>query len=172
MFLSIFKKVSLKKNVKKYLSKVKTPSRNKITTVNLLIDGIHFNETTQLIEEFVKKGIKKENIKVLVFIRYKSLSDTNNITYFQSRDINLFGNISKDEIKSFVYEKSDLFVSYYKKSQIDLDYISLKSDADFKAGFLTDEKYTNHLTIDVLSLSNYKLFTEELFKYLTLLNKI
>jgi len=171
MFFSIIKKVSLKKNVKKYLSKVTTPSGDKITTVNLLVDGIHFNETLKLIEEFVKNGIKRENINVLVLVRDKTILDTDRITYFRPKDIALSGNVSKDKINSFIYEKSDLLVSYYKSNEINLDYISLKSTSDFKVGFWTNDKNPNHLTIDS-SLSDYKLFTEELFKYLKALHKI
>src|SRR5690606_10626182 len=143
----------------------------KITTVNLLIDGTHFNGTTKLIEEFVKNGIKIENINVLVLVKDKTILDTNHITYFRPKDIALTGNISKDKINSFIYEKSDLLVSYYKSKEINLDYICLKSNSDFKVGFWTTDKNPNHLTIDS-SLSDYKLFTEELFKYLKALHKI
>ena len=171
MFLSIIKKVSLKKNVKKYLSKVKTPSGDRITTVNLLIDGIHFNETTKLIEEFIKRGIKKENIKALVLVKDKNRINTDAIVYFRSSDIGLFGTISKDEIKSFIYGKSDLFISYFKGQHADLSHIALKSNGDFKVGFFTEGPSVNHLSIDS-SLSDYKLFSEEMFKYLKALNKI
>lgn len=171
MFFSIIKKVSLKKNVKNYLSNITPPSGEKITTINLLIDGTHFNETTKLVNEFVKNGIKTENIRVLALVKDKIILDTELITYFRPKDIVLSGNVSKDKINSFIYEKSDLLVSYYKSKEINLDYIALKSTADFKAGFWTSDINPNHLTIDS-SLSDYKLFTEELFKYLKALNKI
>lgn len=171
MFLSIIKKVSLKKNVKKHLSKVKAPSGNKITTVNLLIDGIHFNETTQLIDEFVKRGIKKENIKALILIKEKTRINTDAIIYLRSQDIGLFGAISKEEVRAFVSQKSDLLVNYYKEEKPELDYIASKANSDFKAGFFTEKNAINHLSIDS-SLSDYKIFSEEMFKYLKAFKKI
>jgi len=171
MFFSIIKKVSLKKNVKKYLSNGTTSFRGKITTVNLLIDGIHFNEITRLIEEFVKNGIKLENINVLVLVKDKTILDTERITYFRPKDITLSGNVLKDKINAFIFEKSDLLVSYYQSKEINLDYIAFKSSSDFKVGFWRVDKNPNQLTINS-SLVDYKLFTEELFKYLKALNKI
>lgn len=171
MFFSIIKKVSLKKNVKKYLSTGTTSSGDKITTVNLLIDGTHFNETTRLIEEFVKNGIKLENINVLVLVKNKAILDTERITYFRPTDITLSGKVSKDKINSFILKKRDLLVSYYQSKEINLDYIALKSTTDFKVGFWRADKNPNQLTINS-SLADYKLFTEELFKYLKALNKV
>ena len=73
-------------------------------------------------------------------------------------------------MNSFVFVKSDLLVNYYQE-QIDLEYIACKSVADFKVGFVTGKESANHLSIDC-PLSDYKLFTVELFKYLKAFNKI
>lgn len=171
MFLGLLKNLSLKKTVKKSLSKVQPPSGNRITTVNLLIDGIRFNETAKLIEELVKNGIRKENIKALVLTKNKTAVDSDVITYFRSKDISLGGAILKEEVNSFINRKSDLLVNYYQYKQIDLEYITMKSVADFKAGFVTNGLSAYHLSIDC-SFSDYRLFTEELFKYLKAFNKI
>lgn len=171
MFLGLLKNLSLKKTVKKSLSKVQPPSGNRITTVNLLIDGIRFNETAKLIEELVKNGIRKENIKALVLTKNKTAVDSDVITYFRSKDISLGGAILKEEVNLFINRKSDLLVNYYQQKQIDLEYITMKSVADFKAGFVIEGRSENYLSIDC-PLSNYRLFTEEMFKYLKAFNKI
>ncbi len=171
MFLGLLKNLIFKKKVKKYLSEIKAPSDKKILTVNLLIDGIRFQEITRLTEEFVKNGIKKENIKILVLTNDKTTVNSDMIVYFRSKDISLRGNILKEEIHSFIYEKCDLLVNYYQYKYIDLEYISMNSVADFKTGFVVDERGANHLSIDC-PFSDYGLFTKELFKYLKILNKI
>src|SRR5690606_20271419 len=97
--------------------------------------------------------------------------DSDVITYFRSKDISLGGTILKEEVNSFINRKSDLLINYYQQKQIDLEYITVKSVTDFKAGFVTDGLSANHLSIDC-PFSNYRLFTEELFKYLKAFNKI
>lgn len=171
MFLGFIKNISLKKIVKKSLPKVYAPSKNKVKTIGLLIDGTRFSQTELLIDELVKKGIDKNNIKVLVYSDKKIKNK--DLVYFRLKDISLSKKNSDigSEIKAFENESFDLLVNYYNQEQIALTYLSVQSKADFKAGFLMDEKRLNHFIIDV-PLSDYKLFSEELFKYLKLFNKI
>ncbi|MFA5557571.1 MAG: hypothetical protein WCY06_08295 [Flavobacteriaceae bacterium] len=170
MFLGLIKKLSLKKLVKKNLAKTNAPSEGKIEHVGLLIDGTKFNKTKQLTKEFIKSGIDPKQIKVLVYTKNKTLKDTENIVYFRSKNITFSGKISNEKVKKFTDYSFDLLVNYYNEQQTDLIYLSLKSKASFRAGFVLEEKRLNHFMIDV-PLSNYQLFTEELFKYLKVLNK-
>ncbi len=170
MFLDLFKNLSLKKTTKAYLHKTKEPSENKILRVGLLIDGTHFDKAEELINEFYKYGVRKENLKTLVYTRVKQ-PENNLMSYFSSKDFTVSGEFVNKEIDSFVETPFDMLVSYYNKNQIKISYITAKSKADFKVGFVMEQKGFNHLMIDV-PLSDYKLFTQELFKYLKSLNKI
>lgn len=170
MFLDLFKNLSLKKTIKAYLHKTKEPSENKILRLGLLIDGTHFDKAEELINEFYKYGIRKENLKTLVYTRVKQ-PENNLMSYFSSKDFTVSGEFVNKEIDSFVETPFDMLVSYYNKNQIKISYITAKSKADFKVGFVMEQKGLNHLMIDV-PLSDYKLFIQELFKYLKSLNKI
>lgn len=170
MFLDLFKNLSLKKIIKAYLPKTKEPSKNKILLVGLLIDGTHFDKAEELMNEFYNYGIRKENLKVLVYTKTKQ-TESKLFTHFSSRDFTLSGEFVNNELDAFVETPFDLLVSYYNKNQIKITYLTAKSKADFKVGFVMDQKNFNHLMIDV-PLSDYKLFMQELFKYLKSLNKI
>ncbi|HUH52396.1 MAG TPA: hypothetical protein VLZ11_09860 [Flavobacterium sp.] len=170
MFLDLFKNLSLKKIIKAYLPKTKEPSKNKILLVGLLIDGTHFDKAEQLINEFSNYGIRKENLKTLVYTKTKQ-PEHELFSYFSSKDFTLSGEFVNKELDAFVETPFDLLVSYYNKNQIKITYLTAKSKADFKVGFVMEQKNFNHLMIDV-PLSDYKLFTQELFKYLKSLNKI
>lgn len=170
MFLDLFKNLSLKKVIKAYLPKTKEPSKNKILLVGLLIDGTHFEKTEELIDELSNYGIRKENIKTLVYTKIKH-PENKLFSFFSSKDFSLSGEFTNKELDVFVETPFDLLVSYYNKNQIKITYLTAKSKADFKVGFVMEQKNFNHLMIDV-PLSDYKLFAQELFKYLKSLDKI
>lgn len=171
MFLSLIKKLSLKKTVKNKLSGINAPSEGKIKQIGLLIDGVKFGKTEQLIEEFIKYGISQNQIKALVYTKNKTLENKENIIYFRPKSISVFGNITDEKVKKITDYPFDLLVNYYDNEQINLAYLNVKSKADFKVGVMLNEQRLNHFMIDV-PLSEYQLFTEELFKYLKVLNKI
>jgi len=148
-----------------------TTSKNKISNISLLIDGTRFNQIEQLVDELVKNGIRRERIKTIVFAKKEYTINTDHVNFLCPKDFGWFGRIKKIEIKEFVQEKSDLLISYYSERQKNLEYITTKSQADFKVGFFVNEKLPNHITIDS-DFSNYQLFTKELFKYLKAFNKL
>lgn len=171
MFLSLIKKLSLKKIVKNKLTGLNAPLEGQIKQIGLLIDGVNFSKTEQLIKEFTQYGISQNQIKALVYTKNKAFENTENIIYFRPNNITVSGNIVDETIKKFADYPFDLLVNYYDTEQINLDYINVKSKASFKAGFMLNEQRLNHFMIDV-PISEYRLFTEELFKYLKVLNKI
>ena len=61
--------------------------------------------------------------------------------------------------------------SYYNDDKPFLLLLTHKAKAKFKVGFSTVEKRLNHLLINI-DFANYKGFTNELFRYLKILNKI
>jgi L-rhamnose mutarotase len=64
-----------------------------------------------------------------------------------------------------------LLINYYDTEKAALLLVSNQSKASFKVGFSSIDKKLNHFMIDT-NAENYKVFIEELFKYLKILNKI
>ncbi len=171
MFLDLIKKLSLKNIVKHNLAKTQAPTPKKIVTVGLLIDGTKFFDIEPLMAEFNKYGIEDKYIRALVLTKNKSAENTSNIIYIRSKDIGMSGEITDNNIKIFEDYRFDMLVNYYDSNQINLTYLSSLSKADFRVGFRLDNKLVNHFMIDS-PIFDYKLFVEELFKYLNVLNKI
>jgi len=77
----------------------------------------------------------------------------------------------KSEVKDFTAQKFDLLINYYDTEKSALLLASNQSKAIFKVGFASIDKKLNHFMIDT-NAENYKVFIDELFKYLKILNKI
>jgi hypothetical protein len=65
----------------------------------------------------------------------------------------------------------DLLINYYDVEKSALLVVTNLSKAKFKVGFAAVNKKLNHFMINTEG-GNYAIFTEELFKYLKILNKL
>ena len=77
----------------------------------------------------------------------------------------------KKEVKDFIKEPFDLLINYYDTEKVALLLVSHQSKAGFKVGFTSIDKRLNHFMINT-NAENFKVFMDELFKYLKILNKI
>ncbi|MFA9188412.1 hypothetical protein AAGV33_08285 [Flavobacterium sp. FBOR7N2.3] len=172
MFLNYLKGFSIKKILKNSLLNVKSSLfSGNIKTIGLIVDESHFANTQFLIEEFTANGIAKENIELLV---YKSKSNVNlatTVTKLESSHLNWKAQIKNQAVNDFIAKEFDLLVSYYDVKKAILLVVTHESKAKFKVGFSTIDKRLNNFMINT-NLENYKVFVQELFKYLKILNKI
>ena len=172
MFLDYFKDISTKKIVKKSLSNVKHLSSDKIIkTVGIIFDESYFYEREALVEELIQNGINENNIKVLVFKDKIKKNDVFDYPVFSHRDLSWHGTVDKKQVNEFIDESFDLLINYYDTEKAALLLVSHLSKASFKVGFATVDKRLNHFIINT-NAENYKVFMDELFKYLKILNKI
>lgn len=172
MFFNYIKELLAKKIVKKSLSNVKLSSSDGlIKTVGILFDETYFYEKNDLIEELVKEGILESNIKVLVFKNKIKKTEVFDYPVFSYNNLTWNGNIDKIEVQQFINESFDLLINYYDIEKAALLVVSQSSKAKFEVGFSAVDKRLNHFMIDT-SAENYKVFINELFKYLRILNKI
>ena len=172
MFLNYFKDFSAKKTVKNSLSNVKHLASDKvIRTVGIIFDESYFYEKEALVKELIQNGIAENNIKILVFKNKIKKNEVFDYPFFSNKDLSWRGTVDKQEVKNFVDEPFDLLINYYDTEKVALLLISHLSKANFKVGFAAIDKRLNHFMIDT-NAENYKLFTDELFKYLKILNKI
>ena len=65
----------------------------------------------------------------------------------------------------------DILISYFEKDVLELKLMTAKSKAKFKIGILQTDERLNDLIIKT-SLKQFELFKKEVFKYLSILNKI
>ena len=172
MFLNYLKNFFTQKIVKKNLSNVKhVPTQTTIQTIGIIFDESYFNERVALVHELIQKGISESNIKILVFKDKIKKNEVFDYPVFSHKDLSWTATFDKSEVKDFTAQKFDLLINYYDTEKSALLLASNQSKAIFKVGFASIDKKLNHFMIDT-NAENYKVFIEELFKYLKILNKI
>jgi hypothetical protein len=172
MFLNYIKEFSAKKILKNSLQNAKgNSSSGIIKTVGLVIDQRYFLETDALIKEFIANGILEENIEVIVYgDMFKNNINSGRVT-FGSKHLQWNAEIDNPGVNNFIDKEFDLLISYYNIEKAILLIVTHNSKAHFKVGFSAIEKRFNSLIINT-NADNQKVFTQELFRYLKILNKI
>lgn len=172
MFLRYTKNFFTKKIVKNTLSNVKlVETEATIKTVGILFDATYFYEREALVQELISNGIEEKNIRVLVFSDTLKKNDTFDFPVYCEKDLSWAATFDKSEVKDFISKKFDLLLNYYDVEKPALLLVSNNSKASFKVGFSSINRKLNHFMI-ATNAENYKVFVEELFKYLKILNKI
>lgn len=171
MFLNYLKEFLVKKIVKNSLLNVKSGSFNgNIETVGLIIDESYFNQTQQLINELAANGIAQESIVLLLYKSKSKENLTSLVTKLEPGHLNWKAHIKNQAVNDFLAKDFDLLISYYDVDKAVLLVATQESKAKFKVGFSTIDKRLNNLMINT-NLENYKIFVQELFRYLKILNK-
>jgi hypothetical protein len=172
MFLNHFKDFATKKIVKNSLSNVKhTATDTSIKKVGIIFDESFFYEREAMVEALIENGIAQDDIKILVFKDKIKKNEVFDYPVFSNKDLSWTGTIDKKVVKEFVNEPVDLLINYYDTEIVSLLLVSHLSKASFKVGFASIDKRLNHFMINT-NAENYKIFMDELFKYLKILNKI
>ena len=172
MFLNYIKDFSTKKIVKNSLSNVKHLASDRvIKTVGIIFDESYFYEREALVKELILKGITENNISVLVYKDKIKKNEVFDYPVFSYKDLSWHGTVDKKEVKDFIKEPFDLLINYYDTEKAALLLVSHLSKASFKVGFASIDKKLHHFMINT-NAENYKVFMDELFKYLKILNKI
>jgi len=172
MFLDFLKIFFVKRALKRKLDNVDgTALTGTVKKVGLIIDESRFLDKEDLVKQIVDNGISESNIKILVYRDKIKKHELYSQYTFDSRKLDWKGEIGDSDIKSFIESNFDLLISYYDAEKPILLLITHKSKALFKVGFSSIDQRLNHLMIKT-KVENYKVFTQELFRYLKILNKI
>ena len=172
MFLSYIKDFFLKRILKNRLYNVKiSSSKAIIQKVCLLIDESYFFKKEALVNELIANGISQNNIKIIVYRDKLKKNEQYSQPTFGIKHINWRGKMTNPILKDFINEQFDLLISYYDVEKAFLLTFTHNSKAHFKVGFSSIDKRLNHLMINI-NVENYKVFANELFRYLKILNKI
>ena len=172
MFFNYLKDLATKKIVKQSLSNVKhIASDEKIKKVGIIFDESYFYEREALVQELISNGIEEKDIKYIVFKDKIKKNEVFDFPVFSFKDLTWIATIDNPQVNEFVKEPFDLLINYYDTEKTALLLASHLSKAHFKVGFSLIDNRLNHFMINT-NAENYKIFMDELFKYLKILNKI
>lgn len=172
MFLNFIKDSGLKKIIKKTLSNYKPgASDGQIATVGIVLDETYFKDKEALINKLVQQGIQRSAIETLSYLDKIKKGEQPDCCHFTKKDITSGGEFTKQDVAAFINRPFDLLISYYDVAKPALVLATLKSKASFKVGFSTVDNRLNSFMI-ASQAEKHEEFTEELIKYLKILNKL
>ncbi|WP_298238892.1 hypothetical protein [uncultured Algibacter sp.] len=172
MILKGFKEKSNKKYLNKILSKRHVyvdDSKIKSLGVILNIDEVDDFERFRNLATYIR--VRPNRLKVIAFSPTKSEKPNFWEVCFNPKDIGWKGAIKNIELQSFLDTSYDALISYYTSDDLELKLLTGLSKAKFKVGILQTDPRLNDLIIKT-NLNEFNVFKKELFKYLTILNKI
>src|SRR5690606_34547423 len=172
MFLKTFKAYSNRKYLNKLLSnRYVNVDDNKVESLGIIFN-MDENEDFNLFKDLVSKlKVHPNNIKVISFSKDKKTSLNTWDLSFSPDDFGWRGEIKNAELETFLDKKFDVLISYYVTDELELKLMTAKSKAQFKIGILQTDSRLNDLIINT-NLKEFDVFENEVFKYLTILNKI
>lgn len=172
MFLVQFKNLIAKIKVNKILSNVKDECLLKpVKNIAVIFDQESIKNQSLLISSLSVYGFKNDNITMLVFENNTNQKINDNLNKFNYRDLSLNVDVKNEQLMRFVKEDFDVLINYYNIDSPVIKLISHWSNAKFKVGFSEIDNRLNHLIINS-AINSPKIFVDELFKYLKILNKI
>lgn len=172
MFLNYLKNYFLKYTLKnKWREVVPFSSGLTITSIGILIDEVVFKEKAALIEDLVAKGFQENAISILVYRETINPKIPYPFASYSLESIDWNGNFKDPVVTQFVNKEFDMLISYYNQEKSALLLVTESSKAKFKVGFSSVNKRFNHFMITT-AIEEYRVFVNELIKYLRILNKI
>lgn len=172
MFLNFIKDFSLKKIIKKTLSNYKIAvSEGEIASVGIVLDETYFKDKELLINKLVEQGIKRGNIETLSYLDRLKKGEQPDCCHYTPKDITSGGEFAKEDVKAFINKPFDLLISYYDVAKPSLVLATMQSKAQFKVGYASVDNRLNSFMI-ASQAEKYEEFTDELIKYLKILNKL
>lgn len=172
MFLKGFKEKSNQKFIVKNvdLRRVDVIAQP-ISKVAIVGQESEINEIQGLKRFLTTLGLPQLNVSSLLLIDPKSEMEIKDKSVFTEKDLGWSGVIKSEQANAFVGRNYDLLICYNNTNVMPLDVISSKVNANLKVGMSEDEFNIFDVLINV-NTQNLTTFTQELKKYLTVLNKL
>ena len=172
MVLKAFKEKSNRKCLNKLVSERHINiDDSKINSLGVIlnIDEIDDLEPFNQLADNIK--VHPNKLKIITFSANEKEQEFTWDACFNPNDFGWKGQIKNVELKSFLNTKFDALISYYTNEQIELKLLTALSKAQLKVGLLQSDERLNDLIIKT-NLKEFNVFKAELYKYLTILNKI
>ena len=171
----IFKAFKQKSN-KKYLNKLLSNRHVNVNDSKLECLGIIINLDEEVDFERFKQfasylNVHPNKLKIIAFS--KSVQENLNTwdACYTPKDFGWKGSILNVELESFLNTKFDVLISYYTEEVLELKLLTTLSQSKLKIGILQTDERLNDLIIKT-NIKEFDVFKTEVFKYLTILNKI
>ena len=172
MFFKRFKKLSLQKNITLILkSRAKNFQSAKVSSVGVIFDYDSYHNYDFFQELINDLGVMKNKIRFIALIDQEKNKPNSWDSFFSLENFDWLGKPNNTEIDEFVDQQFDILISYYNHNKQELNLVTALSKSNFKIGINNEDPRLHDLIIDV-DPSKIDVFKNELFKYLTQLNRL
>ncbi|RNC79762.1 MAG: hypothetical protein ED556_14380 [Winogradskyella sp.] len=172
MILKAFKEKSNQKYINKMLmNREGVISNETINSVGVLLNESEFKDY-EVIEKFFNSiGILSSKLSFFAFSDSKETQHNTWDNIYRSSDFGWRGKLKNIELENFTKTNFDVLICYFLANDIELIQIAAMSKSNFKVGISNEDERLYDLIIEV-NPNNFEVFTTELKKYLTILNKL
>jgi hypothetical protein len=166
MNFKALKKYFLKKQIEKHLKEnVSFKNLGELKTVGVLVNAHEFEDLEAFNNLVDSLEILNKDLKLIFYKEEKRSLPTFEQNNFSSKDFSWKGVLEKPAIEEFLDREYDLFISYFSKRNIYLDYITSRAKAKLKVGLnQKDDRFFD--IVFKLKVTEFSLFEQELAKYI------
>ena len=143
----------------------------KIKTVGIIFNLDEYKDYDKMKEIFNGLGIHENKIKFIAYMSENGTKLNRWDSYFKSKDFGWNGSVKNLDLIEFIDSEFDILISYYRKNNLELNFVTACSKAKFKIGISKGNENLNDFTLDI-STNFTDIFAKELRKYLEGLNMI
>jgi len=171
MFFKRIKRKSAQKSIDKALDTATSTTGGKIKTLGILVDATVFTDFPFVNEIAEVFGIEKKTIDIVYYYPDKKEAMLLSGLVYTDSELGLKGKLKNEGLTHFINKSYDGLLNYYNEDKLLLNLVAVQSKAKFKMGFVGSHKGVNDFSVTT-ELNNIEVFSFELKKYLSILNKI
>lgn len=172
MFLKAFKEKSNKKYLNELLLERKVNvNNNKVKSLGVILNFDEIEDFNVFNVLASRLKVHANKIKVIAYTTDLKSHGNSWDACFNLKDFGWKGEIKNVELQAFLNEPFDVLISYYTQEHLELKLLTALSKSQFKIGILQSETRLNDLIIKT-GMKDIDVFSDEVVKYLTVLNKI
>lgn len=175
MFLKKLQDTWKVKSAQNYLQKtLKTPpppvvAKKAVAHIGCIVDMDHFQDATVFYELTKELSLAPNALKIIGYKRTHIPHTPYTTPLFFSKDLGWKGHLRNAAANEFLAREYDLLINYYEEDDLLLKLMTVKTSAQLKVGLGTPDLRINDLIFH-MPLHNFSAFTNELKKYLNVLN--
>ncbi len=173
MILKVFKEKSNKKYLNKLLiNRHVNVTNGKVKSLGVIVNVDEFADLKEFESLKDLSLLKDSKVEVIAYTSKKDTeTTTTNAACYNAKDFGYRGVLKKEALSSFVNKPFDVLISYYTQDVLELKLLTASSKAKLKIGLLQADERINDLIIKTPT-NKFNIFKDEVFKYLTILNKV
>lgn len=159
--------IFIKNHINDFLKKEADTTQDKVKNILIFVDDI--SEISIIKKEiFQQFQIKEDHLTIVVF--QKKISNEEYLT-ISPKNFGWYGRLKQEKFPFSLTKKYDLLINYSKVDNLYLNLLLLQMKISFKIGFSHFDKRFYDLLVNC-ETTNISIFTNEIKKYLTILNKL